>query len=120
MAMPKGQSGNPAGKPRGIKNRKTLISEAILAKVIKDKATPLEFLLATYQNKRVPFSFRIDAAKASAPYLHKKMPTDIGISGELGHNVKGGVMIVPAVEGMGDWATRSAIAQAALKEEVKK
>ena len=44
MAFVKGQSGNPKGKPRGIKNRKTLIMEELerdgsaLANAIKAKA----------------------------------------------------------------------------------
>lgn len=120
MAMPKGKSGNPKGRTPGTKNRKTLLSELALARIIKDKKTPLDFLLATMESTQVPFTFRIDAAKAAAPYVHKRMPNAVEVSGNLGVTHRGGVMIVPATPGsIEDWSKQSAKAQAKLKEEVK-
>jgi hypothetical protein len=121
MACPKGVSGNPKGRTPGTKNRKTLISEAVLARILKDKTTPLDFLLTTMSSAKVPFALRIDAAKAAAPYVHKRMPQAVEVSGGVGVTHKGGVMIVPATPGsVEEWSKASAQAQAKLKEEVKK
>lgn len=119
MGMPKGKSGNPKGRTPGSKNRKSLISEAILTKMIKDKKTPLEFLLGVMESTKMPIPFRLDAAKAAAPYVHKKMPVNLEVGGSLTHTHRGGVMIVPAVESNESWAERAAGAQARLKEEVR-
>ena len=120
MGMPKGRSGNPAGRTPGTKNRKTLVSELALGKIIKDKKTPLEFLLATMVSSRVPFPFRIDAAKAAAPYVHKRMPQHVEVSGGMTHTHRGGVMVVPPTGDTKGWGERAAAAQAALKEDVRK
>lgn len=119
MGMPKGRSGNPAGRTPGTKNKKTQLAEAALVKIIKDKKTPLDFLLTLMQNAKVPLPFRLDAAKAAAPYVHKRMPQHVEVSGDVNHNHRGGVMIVPATESADAWATRAADAQARLKEEVR-
>lgn len=119
MGQPKGRTGNPNGRKAGSKNRKTMISDAILAELIKHRKTPLEFLLTVMTNSRVALGYRLDAAKAAAPYVHKKMPVQIEHGGEIGHNHRGGVMVVPAVESTQDWATRASAAQRKLKEEVR-
>jgi len=38
------------------------------------KKAPLEFLLSVMHNENVPLGLRMDAAKASMPYVHKKLP----------------------------------------------
>lgn len=120
MAGPKGVSGNPAGRTPGSKNRRTQMALAEVEALIKKQDTPLAFLLEVQNTPRIPLAYRLDAAKAAAPYIHKRMPQAVEVSGgmELAH--KGGVMIVPATETVGDWAAKSAKAQAELKEEVKK
>lgn len=50
----------------------------------KGQKTPLDFLLMVMNNRRAHPSSRIEAAKAAAPYVHRKMPTDIELSGEIG------------------------------------
>jgi hypothetical protein len=49
----------------------------------KGMKTPLEFLLAVMWNKKVTVGVRIEAAKAAAPFVHKKMPLEIANTGEI-------------------------------------
>ena len=49
----------------------------------KGKETPLDFLLKVMWNKNAPAVLRIDAAKAAAPYVHKKQPIALQHSGEI-------------------------------------
>lgn len=120
MGMPKGRSGNPAGRPKGSRNKKSILTELVLSRLIREKTTPLDFLLEIQGSNKIPLPFRIDAAKAAAPYVHRKMPTKVEHEGEVGVVHKGGVMIVPATGNMDDWAKRAAQSQASLKEDVKK
>ena len=71
-AWKKGQSGNPKGKPKGTKSRRTLAqAEAIAASGL----TPLEFMLEVLRHpKDYSTAQRMWAANAAAPYVHRKMP----------------------------------------------
>lgn len=60
----KGVSGNPAGRPPG--SRQTVAS--MLART--GGVSPLEFLLATYQDTERAFATRMRAAIAALPYCH--------------------------------------------------
>ena len=73
-----GQSGNPAGPRPGIVSRVSrLTGEERLALARKYNVTPLEFLLSVMADHDEPMDARIDAAKAAAPYMHRKMPIGI-------------------------------------------
>jgi hypothetical protein len=73
-----GQSGNPNGRPAGIVSRVSrLTGEERLALARKYNVTPLEFLLSVMADHDEPMDARIDAAKAAAPYMHRKMPIGI-------------------------------------------
>lgn len=66
----KGQSGNPAGRPKGSKNKRTAEQE----KVVKATGmTPLEYLTSIYQDDSKDERIRADAAKAAAPYVHARL-----------------------------------------------
>lgn len=75
--MPKGKSGNPAGKPKGTKNRVTLLREAALAKLLAGHKDPLGFMLGIMVSDKADLATRIDCAKAAAPYVHKRQPIAI-------------------------------------------
>lgn len=70
-----GQSGNPAGKPKGCKARKTILREALLKQGIDlKKMTPLEFVLLEMRNPRNRKQMRIHCADSALPYTHQKLP----------------------------------------------
>ena len=67
-------------KDRKIENARLTALEDIQERGMK---TPLEFLLKTMWNRKKPHSLRIDAAKAAAPYVHRKMPLELAHSGAV-------------------------------------
>jgi len=67
----KGVSGNPAGKRKGTRDRRT-DSREIVSKYTG--ITPLEYMLLTLQAKRSAPRERMWAAKEAAPYVHRKQP----------------------------------------------
>lgn len=108
------------GRPKGSKNKHNVLSLAAVAKILKDKKTPLDFMLAVMESECMPSNMRMEAARAAAPYIHKKMPTAIEMAGGLELTHRGGVMVVPAPQSNADWEKRSKEAQSSLKEDVKK
>lgn len=78
MAARKGApSNNPHGRPVGSKNRLTVLKEEALLSVLAGKNNPLDFLLTLMSDETAPMVLRVDAAKAAAPYVHKRMPIQI-------------------------------------------
>lgn len=71
MPMPKGRTGNPNGRPRGSKNKATA---AQMEAVADSGLTPLDFLLCVLRDDSQDVRVRIEAARAAAPYAHKRMP----------------------------------------------
>ena len=71
----KGHSGNPKGRPKGT--RRT-VSEAERQELAQRMGiTPLEFLMSILRDPTAKFHEKLDAAKAAAPYMHRKMPIAI-------------------------------------------
>lgn len=71
-------------KPKGlaktggaVKGRSSRVAKVL--EQIKESGgkQPLELLLEVMNNDEMPIEFRIDAAKAAAPYVHRKQPTEI-------------------------------------------
>lgn len=74
MARKKGSGGKAIDE-----RRKTMLEEI----KHRRKKTPIEFLLRVMWNRRRPLELRIEAAKAAAPYIHKKMPMELQHTGEV-------------------------------------
>lgn len=77
-AWPEGKSGNPAGRPKGVVSYRDLLTAEDRAR-IADAAgcTPLQYLLSVMLDREQAQLTRLDAAKAAAPYMHRKMPISV-------------------------------------------
>jgi hypothetical protein len=65
-----GISGNPRGRPRGSRNKRSLTQiEATQA----GGQMPLDFMLAVMRDENLPPERRLEAAKAAAPYCHGRL-----------------------------------------------
>jgi hypothetical protein len=80
----KGQSGNPQGRRL---DRISKYSEDQLKEIASRYGiTPLEFMVACIRDPAQTMDFRLDAAVAAAPYMHRRMPIGIdnGSGGPVG------------------------------------
>ena len=68
--MSKGGRRQGAGRPAGSRNKRTMAQ----AQAIETSGlTPLDYLVAVYQNQKMPERMRLEAAKAAAPFVHPKL-----------------------------------------------
>ena len=81
MPFIKGQSGNPSGRKKGSRGTR---QELLAARKAEGGALPLDYLLSVMRDETKDVKERTEAAKAAAPYLHRKMPQAIEHSGEIG------------------------------------
>jgi Family of unknown function (DUF5681) len=65
-----GTSGNPNGRPKGSRNRRTA---ALVDAAQASGEMPLDFLLRVMRDDALALERRIEAAKAAAPYCHAKL-----------------------------------------------
>lgn len=72
-----------AGKRKGSRNKKTVLREAaeILAK--QNKKTPLEILENIANDPRTTLKLKAYCAHAAAPYVHRRMPQAVELTGSL-------------------------------------
>lgn len=81
----KGTSGNPKGRPKGAKSRRTIGRESGIAAAATAGLSPLQFMLEVLRNpKNYSLADRKWAAKEAAPYVHRKMPIEVEGRGLLG------------------------------------
>lgn len=59
-----------AGRPKGGANR---INDEARKKALEGETSPLEYLLGVMRDQRQTAAFRLDAAKAAAPYVHARL-----------------------------------------------
>ena len=59
------------GRAKGVKNKD---KQAIIDLAVSKGQTPLEYLLEQLNDDSNSTSVRIDASKAAAPFVHRKMP----------------------------------------------
>jgi hypothetical protein len=65
-----GNSGNPRGRPRGTRNKRT---RALLEAAQVGGEMPLDYMLRVMRDPNAPAKRRDEMAKAAAPFLHSKL-----------------------------------------------
>jgi hypothetical protein len=65
-----GTSGNPLGRPRGARNKRSL---ANIETAQAGGQLPLDFMLIVMRDGTQPPERRLEAAKAAAPYCHARL-----------------------------------------------
>jgi len=61
--------GKGPGRPKGSRNKRTLAQH----EAIDEGLTPLEYMVSIYTDETKPDRFRLEAAKAAAPYVHARL-----------------------------------------------
>jgi len=70
--MANGHGGKRAGAGRN--GAVTRYNQEAVEKAASEGIMPLDYLLSVVRDKRAKKRDRVDAAKAAAPYCHKRMP----------------------------------------------
>ncbi len=65
-----GLSGNPRGRPRGSRNKRT---RALIEAAQVGGELPLDYMLRVMRDPNAPVRRRDEMAKAAAPFLHSKL-----------------------------------------------
>jgi hypothetical protein len=86
-----------AGRPKGARDKISKELEKAVAEMpstLGDGLLPLDYMLAVMRDQKADDSMRLEAAKSAAPYVHKKQPADVNLTGvEVPATVQ---IIVPA------------------------
>jgi hypothetical protein len=64
-----GTSGNPRGRPKGSRNKRTRMQAEAAAAAGQ---LPLDFLLCLMRDPTAPVDRRLEAARCAAPYCHSR------------------------------------------------
>jgi len=60
----------------------TAMNEEARKKALEGGMSPLEYLLSVMRDQRQTAAFRLDAAKAAAPYVHARL-ANVAVAGEI-------------------------------------
>jgi len=71
--MPRGGYRPGAGRPKGARNRRTLMLEEGNRRASEGGMEPLEYLPSVMRDEREPVGVRLDAARAAAPFCHPRL-----------------------------------------------
>src|SRR5260370_41674875 len=73
-----GKSANPKGRPKGALGKIGILTEQQRHEMAERHGiTPVDFLLSVVRDDAADLEYRLLAAKAAAPYMHRKMPIAI-------------------------------------------
>jgi len=67
------QGKKTGGRKKGVRNKRTIAKRDELARMIDKGISPLEYMLDIMRNPEQPEKDRLEAAKASAPYIHPRL-----------------------------------------------
>lgn len=70
MPFKPGQSGNPAGRPKGALGK---FAKKTAQRVAESGMTPIDYLVSVYRDESVDLRERVLAARSAAPYCHAKL-----------------------------------------------
>lgn len=74
------ENGKLGGRPKGAQTKRTVeIAKAAAAEGL----TPIEYMLSVMRDETAEQSARLEAAKASAPYIHPRLSA-VELSGSVG------------------------------------
>ena len=86
--MARGGFRSEAGRPKGAKNRRTLLREEASRRAANTGVSPLEFLLRIMRDENKSKEVRIAGAKAALPYcLPRLSASHVTVDGQVSHEV---------------------------------
>lgn len=77
------KAGRKPGSKGRLKKEVAAAAESKLDDILKGRDCPLEHMLKVMSDAMKDDSLRLEAAKAAAPYVHKKQPQDVNHGGGI-------------------------------------
>ena len=86
-----------AGRPKGSPNKIKLdVTDAVerVKLALAEGVTPLEYLLEVMRDESLAIELRLEAAKAAAPFCHRRQPVDLNVETDMSAWVPPPVVLV--------------------------